>query len=810
MSENSRIRIEKRLKILSLAADLGVSQTAKMYDIDPKTIRNWRRKFEDSGRNALENQSKKHIEQKYKMPESEFNLIKECYLNNPNLSAREIKENLNLKYSLKTILKKLSEIKSDPNDLKYSLDEIRIPLLNNDFYLRISDLENKGFKNKIYKYLFILINSSTGAIFCSFASEKTDLNIALFIDYSVFWLKKNQFEPSFLNFHLDPSILKTKGFIKKVAEKNKIEIMTSRYSEDIFDFDNRKYIKIFINNLKSKDIKNNDDLLLFTHSLVVSSNTQVFSERLEKHNRSDISFFEKLENLSFSFVPIYIDKHFTRFSAILNNTQPWDDFLTEFNNFTAKSSTIFYQTCNDIRKVGDNKSALLFFGVAAKWLQIRNPELKILSLLQQCIILWNLERDEDAWRHLQNAYSQAVKLKHIPTLIKCYNLLSMHFYRKSDFERAFFYNKKELDLARKINDTKNIMRTTINMGVQLQIKGSYNTAIKLYNNLINTSNDNYNITFSYINLSLLYLNIGKPSLALKNSYLVLEYSNDHNYHNNDYHIYNSIGRSYLALDRFLEAKINFQKAAEISMASGLFREYYECQNFLAHISCETGNFKKALEILQEIQNNKKELNLEFLLAELNLIKSKILLRIGKDKNFKESIEEAKNKAINLNELDTLFEIKMLEGYFYLTKTKFNIAHEIYKEAKELCPKRFSEKLASVYKYIALADALIHISKSETSLSTIMEKIEIFFNMYNVKDRKRTSAEFNFRIWFIVKLLTEKGLITDISESLYKKYPAVDFSLDKLRLKAIRGYQKLFMQTQKIIYSERIEMLKSYN
>ena len=166
---------KKKLVILNIAKEIGISKTADLFDISRPTIHNWIKRYEAGGLNFLQNRSRANQKHPNKMPDEVTKKIIDIKLANPAISAKEIKKKLKLKYSIKTIYKKVNLFLDNGQNKKYlkKLDHTFF----SDFFVSIKKIQYpfRQNTNKFPKYIILVEERFTGITFCSFSQERTSI-----------------------------------------------------------------------------------------------------------------------------------------------------------------------------------------------------------------------------------------------------------------------------------------------------------------------------------------------------------------------------------------------------------------------------------------------------------------------------------------------------------------------------------------------------------------------------------------------------------------------------------------------------------
>lgn len=167
---------EFRLEVLKTAGKIGQQKAALVYGLSRRTIIRWKNRYESGGFKNLCNKSKKEQFHPKKMPEKTVGEIDLYLKSNSKVTASQIKKNLHLNYSLKTILKKVKSIqmKKVSDDSKQNNQKLLF------YCFKISKFK---FNVKENFYLYTSFNLDQKQAYFCLASEKSSFLMSIFMDY---------------------------------------------------------------------------------------------------------------------------------------------------------------------------------------------------------------------------------------------------------------------------------------------------------------------------------------------------------------------------------------------------------------------------------------------------------------------------------------------------------------------------------------------------------------------------------------------------------------------------------------------------
>ncbi len=195
--KNNKAPVPYRIEMIQYAAQYGNKKAAKEFQTSVKTIRKWKRRFEQGKKPALKDQSRRPKKSPDQMiPYWRFKINDICQTakkKNKRINAALIQRKYKIPYSTNTILKIMRETgflpqkrrkaqrKRDLREIKQNLkpfEKIQVDIKYLDdipefypFYLRY----------RIPKYQITARDVRTGALFYSYAMEKSSTNTSLFL-----------------------------------------------------------------------------------------------------------------------------------------------------------------------------------------------------------------------------------------------------------------------------------------------------------------------------------------------------------------------------------------------------------------------------------------------------------------------------------------------------------------------------------------------------------------------------------------------------------------------------------------------------
>lgn len=205
---SSNLIEEFRFKMVMRAKEIGIKPTAREFKTSPTTVRKWLGRYK-------ENPSKKALTDRSRAPKSSPNSIpiedknriirkgQKLIRDNKRLKAAYIKRDLNLSYSLNTIIKILkkeglykkklrskTERKKDMRSVKAKMRAFELLQIDIKYLDDIPEFYETYRKYSIPRYQITARDVKTGMLYLSLATEKSGTNTLLFLDYLYRYLKR--------------------------------------------------------------------------------------------------------------------------------------------------------------------------------------------------------------------------------------------------------------------------------------------------------------------------------------------------------------------------------------------------------------------------------------------------------------------------------------------------------------------------------------------------------------------------------------------------------------------------------------------
>lgn len=185
-----------RVQLVQSAKRIGIKPTARKYATSPKTVRKWMQRFNEGGKSNLKDQSRRpHASPNVIKPFWYFKIQDVCHTaqkRNKRINATFIKRKHQIPYSTKTILRVMREVgyikhrrkkyqrKRDLREIKKQLKPFEKIQIDVKYLDDIPEFYPEWVVFRLPRYQYTARCVRTGALFVSYAIEKTVTNAAIF------------------------------------------------------------------------------------------------------------------------------------------------------------------------------------------------------------------------------------------------------------------------------------------------------------------------------------------------------------------------------------------------------------------------------------------------------------------------------------------------------------------------------------------------------------------------------------------------------------------------------------------------------
>ncbi len=279
MKKKNKDYIQFRRDIVYSAKEVGVSNTARTFGVNRKTVYRWLKRFDAEGEAGLRNSNRPNSNHPNKMPLTVEHEIIDYKKTHPNISAQQIIRELKLDYSLTTVLKVLRRAKlatqTEISTLDYNKQNSYKPF--QILLFSVNKVEVDGYRNSSLHCLTAQ-DFKTRAIIHSYTKEVNLIVFQKFLSYTFNQLIMNNLQHKnctvipltrrlqsyFLNGKLD--------FSKEITE---LDLNVKYLDHSQISYENKatyKIIKSFLVDIRAKHLdtiinKSARFFMLYNHSL---------------------------------------------------------------------------------------------------------------------------------------------------------------------------------------------------------------------------------------------------------------------------------------------------------------------------------------------------------------------------------------------------------------------------------------------------------------------------------------------------------------------------------------------------------------
>ncbi|NOR46328.1 MAG: tetratricopeptide repeat protein [Candidatus Delongbacteria bacterium] len=728
-------RTKRKFIVINIADEIGIGKTADLFNLDRKTIRNWKKRYYVDGIEGLHNKSRIHQKFTNKIPDEIVDKILELKLIHPKFSAKKIKDTLNLKCSLTTIYKKLNQNSHTTKSLPNIADKKNIELkIFTDFFVSIKKIKFLFHQrdHKFSKYIILLEERFTGITFCSFSHERTSISIAIFLEYFIEHLMQSNFNLT-CNFSISSSIkLSSNDLIEQIIkDKYRCNIINNCHRSDFFINRSENPYKYLYDNLFQRFSINNS-IMSFSYQIfaqIVMFNYNLINSK--DHDSTESVNYKQIEKLVCESFPIITDKYISKISEIKNSTDYFssdyskkseDELVAEINKTSSTilylkdiglkaqnkykydESESIYLTARSLSKFYINKiEASLKENTDLAKLQFENIVENLLHTLLGLITIYKskglIEKERDL----------LIEGIEYSTKYDFYNFKMKLLNKIVQLDVAFQNRERSLKIIKFVikntdPQTENHLRAKMLLGNYYKGKDEINTALKIYNHVLNRISNQY------------------PILKIR--------------------ILTTIARTCLSINRFEDTRLYCEKAIATSKYHHINNYDIKIQDHLGIYYSRIGYFEKSIQCFKKaikLSSERKNILLlnrnTVLLADVYFMQGKYDKAISIIKSVLPSIQKIKDHETEIRSLQNISKV-------YLELKKYNIAEEYADKAIFL-----ADYLKDNNQYILGLICKINIHFQKFNLKKIIAIDQIFVKM---NDRiEYTSTK------FIVNLISLK-------------------------------------------------------
>lgn len=811
MEKNNSIAI-KRLEAVQTAKEIGISKAAELFDFSRKTIGKWVKEYEQGGIEALANRSRKNQSQPNKMPESVLTDIINLKNSNPSYSARKLKEKLELDYSVTVINKKLREAelsgKNDKENGKGGKEKKLSPFSHIKIFVKknvsISDNNNSIYSSDLPVYRIIAEDQVSKVQFVAYCYEKTELDLAVFVDYLLENLQQSGIKVSGITFFINEGYLADKNsiFEKIVKEKYKADICRVKESQG------SRYNKfdLLYENLDNKSRITNDNILHYTFAYQIYFNYRKLSSYLKGDStlKSEGKRFGKILNQTIHLIPPIITDRFIR---QIDNIKIDQKFWKLSDIFKSDKEEVIEKAIKHLEKIGTlagksykSSKAIEFFNSILSALEYtENIPFKILILQKKGIIYQRTGK----WSKAENCYNQALtlsrKIKDRERMKKSYGLLGIQLYLAGDYVNAMKNYTKQLKLAREFGDKKEISTALLSLGVLHNELGNYKKSLKSYNEVIeicHETGEQLKQTKALGNIGVIFYKKGEQTKAMEYYSKAFDLSLKLDDKRQISRLSSNMGAIYEDMGDYIKAMECYHTLAEVSLELENTPWYLAALINIGNLYMNMGKYDKALSNFNRLSKTASEMGDDEKLSIALANTAEVYKAIGKQKKGEDYIDRAIELAQKIGSNYYLCSYFNLKAYLVLDRNKFTEAAKYNIKAHTIA---------------------VEIERNDLFFDIRICKLRI-----NYQNRIKQNDDENYLI-VAEQLRTMLDEVTDNSEKAALNYELYKFyrettpkslsrkslidRIEKYKKAAETIYSDLYQQTPKILYINRIEEMK---
>jgi len=294
----------KKQEVIQFAKNNSLVLASQIFDIAYTTIQRWLNVEDFPKRTNKHLKDSKHPN---KLPDDLYDKIVHIKKENPHITARQIKDSLNLKLSIQTINKKLRQ--SDLKTYKSIADDSPYKPLHHWILV--------GFKlpweyQRLPVYQFIAYDLSSRIYYTGFSNTKSDYSVTIFIDYVISYIKRYNEADNIITVYTN----KGQEFVGYHNNRmsNFLDIVQDKHKGHLSHNLDKKLIKMIFNRLIYNNHKFTDlrDMML-----------TAYADNLHYNHFKRKAGIGDIEKKLFNLPVLLIDNHFSDFQKIIDYTDYW-------------------------------------------------------------------------------------------------------------------------------------------------------------------------------------------------------------------------------------------------------------------------------------------------------------------------------------------------------------------------------------------------------------------------------------------------------------------------------------------------------
>lgn len=187
----------------------------------------------------------------------------------------------------------------------------------------------------------------------------------------------------------------------------------------------------------------------------------------------------------------------------------------------------------------------------------------------------------------------------------CFATIGSNYSQANDYDKANYYHHRALELNKRINNQSGVSRNLNSLGYVCELKKDYHQALEYYKQALQmriTLGDKTDLTLSYSNVGSIYYFLEQYPLALEYLFKALPLAQEINNKNYLALTYQNIGEVYYKTGKYNDGEFYLTKALGIANEIGDKKRREGVYEALKNLEKSRGNFKKAYDYLEHLQN----------------------------------------------------------------------------------------------------------------------------------------------------------------------------------------------------------------
>ncbi len=342
-----------------------------------------------------------------------------------------------------------------------------------------------------------------------------------------------------------------------------------------------------------------------------------------------------------------------------------------------------------------------------------------------------------------------------------YYLGIAHYYRGQYYLSSYYYQKalKSLYAERNINFRSKCLN---NLGVNQEITGSYDDAIKSYLKSMDIDarlGDSTGVAQTQINIGLLHLELGQTGQARILLTKALNFFRKTENSNGMALAYHNLGKLSFDLQQPDSALFYLTRAGELYKKAANHYEYVNIRIFMASVEMNRGHYDKASRYLYEAARFAESAGYNAQWTAANILRAKLMMRKGQYAAAREIIKNIHPINEKNKRNKRIVQLKLMAG--------------------ETSPARFSEELD---RFISYQDSL-HKAVNDGFISQLQIRYETEKKIQTIQNQNRMIRSQKMKI---IYLAAGSGLLVLL---------LIVIALLYLRLR--KSYRKLYQNSEKL-------------